>query len=105
MHRSAEEWIQWAKQQHRYIMFHEERVIDVTEFIHAHPGGKKALISYIYKDVTDILFKVYKHPKEQTLATLRQYMIGMVTPRDRSKTVASMTRSPINKSKKKVCFQ
>jgi cytochrome b involved in lipid metabolism len=105
MHGSAEEWIQWAKQQHRYIMFHEERVIDVTEFMQAHPGGKKALISYIYKDITDILFKVYKHPKEQTLATLRQYVIGVIAPTDRSKTVASKTRSPIGKAKKKVCFQ
>jgi cytochrome b involved in lipid metabolism len=97
--------VQWAKQQRKYIVFYEERVMDVTDFIHTHPGGKKALINYIYKDITNILFKVYKHPKEQTLATLNQHVIGTLTPRDRSKTYAPRQHSPLPmKEKKKVCF-
>lgn len=70
MLRSAEEWVLYAKQHHKYIVFYEEKVLDLTQFIHRHPGGKKALLSYIYKDVTDILFKVYKHQPEVTLGTL-----------------------------------
>jgi cytochrome b involved in lipid metabolism len=99
-----EEWVRYAKEHHRYVIFYEECVMDVTEFIHSHPGGKKALINYIYKDVTATLFKVYKHDRQNTLATLKKYIIGRLTPRDRSK--GDSHKQPSNsKPKKRVCFQ
>lgn len=55
--------------------------MDVTEFIHSHPGGKKALISYIYKDVTETLFKIYKHDRNNTIETLKHYIIGRISPK------------------------
>ncbi len=98
-----EEWVRYAKGQHRYVIFYEECVMDVTEFIYSHPGGKKALINYIYKDVTNTLFKVHQHDRQHTLATLNHYIIGRVTPRDRPN---QDTRKPSNsKPKKRVCFQ
>lgn len=35
-----------------------------------HPGGKKVLINYIYKDITDLIFKVYPHDKDSTIRKL-----------------------------------
>jgi cytochrome b involved in lipid metabolism len=61
MQKSVDQWIQYAKYQHRYILFFEDKVIDITNFITQHPGGKKTLIDYIYKDVTNVLFKIYPH--------------------------------------------
>jgi hypothetical protein len=40
-----------------------------------HPGGKKALRNYVYKDISKILFTIYPH-SSSTLSTLNQYAIG-----------------------------
>lgn len=53
----------------------------MTDFIQLHPGGKKALINYTNKDITDILFKVYPHKKENTLNLLNKYKIGTLSDR------------------------
>lgn len=61
MQQSAEEWILYAKQRRMYIVFYEDKAIDLTDFQMKHPGGKKALAPYIYTDITNTLFKVFKH--------------------------------------------
>lgn len=107
MRRSAEEWIQYAKHHHKFIVFYEEKVMDITDFIQRHPGGKKALANYIYKDITDLLFNVYKHEREPTLATLNTLVIGTLPSRNRLNTLSPRTKSPLpsSKKKKKVCFR
>lgn len=79
MSRSTEQWAQLGRQKHRYFYFYEEKVLDLTDFIQVHPGGKKALLNYTFKDITDILFKVYPHKKETTLAVLHKYRIGTLS--------------------------
>jgi len=70
-----------------------------------HPGGKKALINYINKDITHIIFTVYPHPKETTLKTLKKYVIGYIPERDMRQQRSERKRSvtPI-RDKKRVCF-
>lgn len=51
-----------------------------------HPGGKKALENYIFKDITDILFRVYPHKKEETLSKLAKYKIGEIKGRPENKS-------------------
>ncbi len=70
MKRTIEEWITYGKGRHRYIFFFEERVLDLTDFIPQHPGGKKAIINYLGKDVSSILFNVYPHNRDTTLKVL-----------------------------------
>lgn len=41
-----------------------------------HPGGKKALANYVYKDITQILFNIYPH-SPQILKKLDKYIIGV----------------------------
>lgn len=79
MSRSTEQWAQLGRQKHRYFYFYEEKVLDLTDFIQFHPGGKKALLNYTNKDITDILFKVYPHKKETTLDILLKYRIGTLS--------------------------
>ena len=79
MSRSMEQWAQLGRQKHRYFYFYEEKVLDLTDCIQLHPGGKKALLNYTNKDITDILFKVYPHRRETTLALLSKYRIGTLS--------------------------
>jgi cytochrome b involved in lipid metabolism len=79
--------------------------MDVTEFIHSHPGGKKALINYIYKDVTDTLFKVYNHDRNNTLETLKHYIIGRLSPKENPHRDSYPKQPSKSKPKKRVCFQ
>jgi cytochrome b involved in lipid metabolism len=81
----------YAKQNRKYIVFYEEKVLDISQFIYSHPGGKKVLISYIYKDITASLFTVFKHHRETTLTTLAQFIIGTITPRKRINTYSPKT--------------
>lgn len=63
MKKEVEEWISWGKKNKRFIAFYKENVVDLTDFLRIHPGGRKSLENFIYRDVTDLLFKVYPHKK------------------------------------------
>lgn len=76
MKRTTEQWISYAKQRQRYFCFYQEQVLDLTDFVNRHPGGKKAISNYFYKDITEILFGVFPHKPEQTLAVLGRYVVG-----------------------------
>lgn len=52
MSRSIDEWVHYGKQHRRCYFFYEDKVLDLSEFILRHPGGKKALANYINKDIT-----------------------------------------------------
>ena len=52
MIKSVEEWIAIAKQNKKFYFFYEDRALDLTCFMNIHPGGKKALVNYVYKDIT-----------------------------------------------------
>ena len=81
-------------------------MLDLTEFIPLHPGGKKALANYINKDITEILFKVYPHKKEHTLKILNRYAIGAIrdnTPLKKTILNVNLSADP-PKYKKRVCF-
>jgi hypothetical protein len=70
-----------------------------------HPGGKKALGNYVFKDVTEIIFSVYPHKRETTIRKLNTYITGKI-PSEDSKS-SKIERSPTpnkEKEKKKVCF-
>ena len=43
-----------------------------------HPGGLKAIKNYIFKDVTNILFEVYPHKKDTTVAKLMKFQVGLI---------------------------
>lgn len=43
-----------------------------------HPGGKKALTNYAYKDITKLFFNVYPHTP-QSLHMLDKYKVGTNT--------------------------
>lgn len=82
-------------------------MLDLTNFITEHPGGKKALVNYVNKDITDILFKVYPHKKDTILKVLERYKIGTLLTRDRKRTTTpppNFHEKSILKEKKKVCF-
>lgn len=77
MRKEFEEWVSWGKQKKRFLTFYKENVFDLTDFVRIHPGGRKSLDNYIYKDVTDLLFTVYPHKKETTMPALNQYIVGI----------------------------
>jgi len=68
-------------------------VLDLTNFMDLHPGGKKALINYINKDITNIIFTVYPHTREKTLKTLKKYMIGYIPEGDMRQQKSERKRS------------
>jgi cytochrome b involved in lipid metabolism len=74
--RSTDAWVAWAIRNKRSIFFYDAKVLDLTDFASVHPGGKRSLESYIYKDITQTLFKVYPHNREKTLHRLSQFIIG-----------------------------
>ena len=76
--KSTNAWVAWAIRKKRSILFYETKVLDLTEFATVHPGGKRSLESYIYKDITQTLFKIYPHNREKTLQRLSQFVIGSV---------------------------
>jgi len=47
----------------KLLFFYDGKVYNLTYFIDKHPGGRKAIMNYIYKDITNILFKVFPHDK------------------------------------------
>lgn len=61
--RSADLWVAWGIRNKRSIFFYDNKVIDLTDFAIIHPGGRKSLENYVYKDITQTLFKVYPHNK------------------------------------------
>jgi len=86
-------------------------VVDLTDFVNKHPGGKKAISNYFYKDITDILFSVYPHKSEQTLTVLGRYVVGSIPdfeshkPQKSSKSPLKHKNNNESKEKKKVGFK
>lgn len=80
-------------------------MLDLTDFIYEHPGGKKALSNYYYKDITDILFSVFPHKPEKTLPVLEQYVVGVLPPHEAGKHSKTDRTSSPAKEKKRVCFK
>lgn len=70
MTKSADIWVAWAIRNKRSIFFFENKVLDLTEFAFSHPGGKKSLENFKYKDITSSLFKVFPHDRLPTLQRL-----------------------------------
>ena len=63
MIKSKEQWISNAKILKKHFFFYEDKVLDLTRFMNEHPGGKKALANYVFKDITDTVFTVYPHKR------------------------------------------
>jgi cytochrome b involved in lipid metabolism len=63
MIKRKEQWIAYAKPLKKCLFFYEDKVLDLTRFMTEHPGGKKALDNYVYKDITDTVFTVYPHKR------------------------------------------
>ena len=82
MIKRKEHWISYAKPIKKQLFFYEDKVLDLTNFMNEHPGGRKALTNYVYKDITDIIFSVYPHKKEPTLIKLLSYTVGKIPPVD-----------------------
>jgi cytochrome b involved in lipid metabolism len=107
MIKRADEWIASSKKSHKSIFFYQDKVLDLTNFMEIHPGGKKALTNYINKDITNIIFTVYPHKKETTQSTLMNYAIGKIPEEDmkqQAKSARPPTLTPV-KEKKKVYFE
>ena len=105
--RTQEEWTNYAKMHRRYYFFFEGKVLDLTDFTSLHPGGKKALTNYVFKDITDIIFKVYPHKRDTTTRVLNRYVVGALdsSNKERKSTPqqGKVEKSPF-REKKKVCF-
>ena len=105
MTKRKQQWIVYGRQTQKQLFFYEDRVLDLTHFMNEHPGGKKALVNYVYKDITDILFNVYPHKKQTTLGTLFAYTIGRLSAVDVKNPKQERESTPTkDKEKKKVCF-
>jgi len=107
MTKRVDEWIALSKKSHKDIFFYQDKVLDLTNFMEIHPGGKKALTNYLNKDITNIVFTVYPHKKETTHSTLIKYVIGKIPEEDmrqHPKTTRPRTLTPV-KEKKKVYFE
>lgn len=78
MIKRVEEWISFGKKSNKTIFFYQDKVLDLTNFMSLHPGGKQALRDYLNKDITKIIFTVYPHKKETTIPTLMKYVIGKI---------------------------
>ena len=104
MIKRKEQWLAYAKPQRRQLFFYEDKVLDLTTFMSMHPGGKKALTNYVFKDITDIIFSVYPHKKETTLITLLSYSIGMIPVTDMKQNTKIERQITPTKDRKKVCF-
>lgn len=76
--KSIEQWIYQGKKNCKNYLFFENKVLELTDFMSHHPGGIKAIKNYIYKDVTNILFEVYPHQKDITIARLLKYQVGLI---------------------------
>lgn len=61
MEKSIQKWIEEGKKNGRQYYFYENYVLDLSQFIFDHPGGVKAIKNYLNKDITNILFQVYRH--------------------------------------------
>lgn len=59
----------------RFIVFFDEKVLDLTDFLDKHPGGSKAIQHYRNKNISKILFQVYPH-SPYTKSLLMLYSIG-----------------------------
>ncbi len=84
MKKSMEEWKSWGKRKEIELYFYKGSVLDLTTFAKVHPGGKKALKNYVYKDITHLLFTIYHH-KREILQTLNKYVIGSILGADLQK--------------------
>lgn len=56
------------------------KVYDVTEFLHGHPGGDDLILDYAGKDVTGTMKDIIEHEhSESAYEILEEYCIGQVT--------------------------
>lgn len=106
MIKTTDEWIAYAKGQNRSIFFYDGRALDLTAFMFQHPGGRKILTHYTFKDITETIFNVFPHKREHTIQVLLRYVVGSVKKiEDKVKSNISEKKlgSP-TKDKKKVLF-
>ena len=59
------------------LLIFEDKVIDVSEFIDAHPGGETVLKQYAGKDITDV-FKAYHGSSGKAAKVLRSLVVGKI---------------------------
>ena len=110
MIKQKEQWITYAKPTKKQLFFYEDKVLDLTHFMSEHPGGRKALNNYVFKDITEIIFVVFPHKREPTLKILLSYVIGKIPPLEMKqpakieREVTPSKESKEAKDKKKVCF-
>ncbi|CAO3696334.1 unnamed protein product [Rhizopus stolonifer] len=59
---------------------YNNKVYDVTEFLHGHPGGDDLILDYAGKDVTGIMKDIIEHEhSDSAYEILEEYCIGQVT--------------------------
>jgi cytochrome b involved in lipid metabolism len=108
MIKTAEEWITYAKGRNRSIFFYNGRALDLTAFMFQHPGGRKILTHYTFKDITETIFNVFPHKREQTIQVLLRYVVGSVKKsEDKVKSSSNISEKKLGsptKDKKKVLF-
>ena len=51
----------------------DNKVLDVSSFLHKHPGGVKNLKNYFGKDASDIFHKIHK---KHTHLYMRKFVVG-----------------------------
>lgn len=76
--KSIEQWIVQGQKLCKSYVFYENKVLDLTDFMVDHPGGMKGIKNYVFKDITNIVFEVYPHPRDTTLSKLMRFQVGII---------------------------
>ena len=76
--KSIKEWIENGKKSNKDYVFYDGYCLDLSNFKYLHPGGSQIVQSYLYKDVTSILFTVFPHNKVTTPKILERYRVGIL---------------------------
>ena len=63
MIKTIQDWIEHGRTLHKTIFFYEDNALDLKRFIEMHPGGQKAIMNYLHKDISEIVFSVYPHKR------------------------------------------
>ncbi|KAI8365535.1 hypothetical protein BD560DRAFT_401811 [Blakeslea trispora] len=62
-----------------WVIF-KDKVYDVTEFLHGHPGGDDLILDYGGRDVTEVMKDVLEHEhSDSAYEILEEYCIGVVS--------------------------
>jgi 4-hydroxysphinganine ceramide fatty acyl 2-hydroxylase len=75
---SVQHAIHFAKGSQTEIVIVEGKVIDVTKFKHAHPGGEESINKYIFQDVSIIYNNVKSHFTKTAIRELMKFKIGHI---------------------------